>query len=279
MDRIRRALDLARQQRERGIDPEPIPQASAESRTAGESRTAATLFSTSIVYTNTRVFKPDPALLEANRIVDPSGKDPAVSAFRMLRTQVLQRLDENDWRSMAILSPGADDGKTTTAINLAVNLASDRRHTVLLVDTDLKRPSIGTILDIKPEFGLDDILRGRARIDQCLYHPEGFERLVVLPARESLVNSSEILAGPQGRELVAELRARYPERILLFDLPPILRADDTLAFLPLIECGLMIVAERTTPRSDLLRSMELVRNTPIVGTVVNRATDMKSGYG
>lgn len=273
MDRIRRALDLARQQRDQSAGPTPIPQAPAESRPA------ATQLSASIAYTITRVFKPEPAVLESNRIVDPSGDDPAVAAFRMLRTQVLQRLDENAWRSMAILSPGADDGKTTTAINLAVGLASDRRHTVLLIDGDLKRPSIGSLLDIKPEFGLDDILRGKARIDQCLYHPEGFERLVVLPARESFVNSSEILAGPQGRALVAELRARYPERILLFDLPPILCADDALAFLPLVECGLMVVAERATPRSDLLRSMELVRNTPIVGTVVNRATDVKSGYG
>ncbi len=273
MDRIRRALDLARQQRDLGADPAPVPQAPAESRAA------TAQFSASIVYTNTRVFKPDPALLESNRIVDPSSDDAAVAAFRMLRTQVLHRLDENAWRSMAILSPGADDGKTTTAVNLAVNLAFDRRHTVLLIDGDLKRPSIGSLLDINPEFGLDDILRGKARIDQCLYHPEGFERLVVLPARGSLADSSETLAGPQGRALVAELRARYPERILLFDLPPVLCADDALAFLPLVECGLMVVAERATPRSDLLRSMELVRNTPIVGTVVNRATDMKSGYG
>ncbi|MGC1519978.1 MAG: hypothetical protein WA803_00440, partial [Steroidobacteraceae bacterium] len=154
MDRIRRALDLARQQRDLGADPAPIPQSAAES-------SAATAPQLPIVYTNTKVFKPDPALLEANRIVDPSGNDPAVAAFRMLRTQVLQRLDENAWRSMAILSPGADDGKTTTAINLAVSLASDRRHTVLLIDGDLKRPSIGSLLDIKPEFGLDDILRGR----------------------------------------------------------------------------------------------------------------------
>jgi Mrp family chromosome partitioning ATPase len=270
MDRIRKALDLARQERGHIADAAK-PQAAPEP-SAGH-------LPLSIVYSDTQVFTPDPARLEAHRIVDPSGQSPAAAAFRMLRTQVLQRLDENSWRSLAILSPGADDGKTTTAINLAVTLANDRRHTVLLVDADLRRPAIGTALGIPCEFGLDDILRGRARVAQCLHHPEGFERLVVLPAREPLQNSSEALAGPQGRALVAELRARYPERILIFDLPPILGADDALAFLPLIECGLMVVAERATRRTDLLRSMELVRKTPIIGTVVNRATDMTSGYG
>ncbi len=299
MDRIRRALDLARLEREqhhesrhdrpdpgRGIRPDPASDTGPE-LTPGptpiaepaEPPAAAKRFPITIAYSNTRVFNPDPALLESNRIVNPSSNDPAATAFRMLRTQVLQRMDEHSWRSMAFLSPGADDGKTTTAINLAVSLASDRHHTVLLIDGDLRRPTIGAALGIKPEFGLDDVLRGDARIEQCLYHPEGFERLVVLPARGPLANSSETLAGPQGRALVIELRSRYPERILLFDLPPILGADDALAFLPLVECGLMIVAERATRRADLLRSMELVRKTNIIGTVINRATDVQSGYG
>jgi protein-tyrosine kinase len=78
---------------------------------------------------------------------------------------------------------------------------------------------------------------------------------------------------------VSELRERYPERIVLFDLPPIMGADDALAFLPLVDCGLMVVAERSTRREDLLRCMELVRKTPIVGTVLNRSTTVTSAYG
>ena len=197
----------------------------------------------------------------------------------MLRTQILQRMDEHLWRSIAVLSPGKNDGKTTTAINLAVSLASDERHTVLLVDFDLRRPGVADMLGIAPESGVDDVLRGKARIEECLYHPENFDRLVVLPARLPLRNSSEALAGPRCRQLVTELRARYPDRMLLFDLPPILGADDALAFVPLVECGLMVVAEGSTKRDDLLRCMELLRKTPIVGTVLNRATAVASAYG
>jgi protein-tyrosine kinase len=275
MDRIRKALDLARQERERTLEPVP------EEPRAHEHRQAARLPAT-IQYTKTRMFSPPASLLESNRIIsqpDMAGADQAVAAFRMLRTQVLQRLDENAWRSMAVLSPGSDDGKTTTAINLAINLANDHQHTVLLIDFDLKKPTIAQKLGIKPEAGADDILRGTARVEDCLFHPQGFNRLVVLPTVAPMEHSSEALAGPRCRDLIAELRARYPERILLFDLPPILGADDALAFAPLVECALMVIAEGATRREDLLRSMELLRKMPIVGTVLNRATNVASAYG
>jgi Mrp family chromosome partitioning ATPase len=231
-----------------------------------------------IQYTLTKVFVPLPGHLERHRIMNPMAANPASAAYRMLRTQVLQRLDANGWRSLAVFSPGADDGKTTTAINLAISLASDRRHTVLLVDFDFRHPTLALSLGLTPETGGEDVLSGRAELEQCLYHPQGFDRMVVLPARGSLHNSSEILAGPRSRELVSELRARYPERVIIFDLPPVLLADDALAFAPLVDCGLVVAAEGRTRRSDLVRTVELLSKTPLVGTVLNRASDAPSGY-
>jgi Mrp family chromosome partitioning ATPase len=274
MERIRKALDLARLER---VHPEGAP---TMDRPVQESSTTgvAHIGPASITYTGTRVFTPQSDILERNRIMNPSASSPAAAAFRMLRTQVLQRMDANGWRSLAIFSPGAHDGKTTTAINLAVSLASDRLHTVLLVDFDFKRPTLAARLGLAPEFGADDALSGRARVENCLYHPEGFERLVLLPARAALDNSSEILAGPRSRELVGELRARYSERIVIFDLPPVLCADDALSFAPLVECGLVVAAEGRTRRNDLVRTVELLHKTPLVGTVLNRATNVPPGY-
>src|ERR1700677_3135447 len=120
MDRIRKALDLAREERERASDG------------PAEEAKVVKLLPVAIRYTRTREFPASPALLEANRIINASEPSVPASAFRMLRTQVLQRLEENQWRSLAILSPGSDEGKTTTAINLAISLSSDHRHTVLL---------------------------------------------------------------------------------------------------------------------------------------------------
>jgi protein-tyrosine kinase len=215
-------------------------------------------------------------VLERNRIFNSTSSEPAAIAFRMLRTQVVQRMDAHRWRVIAVFSPGANDGKTTTAINLAISLAGDQLHNVLLVDLDFKRPTIAARFGLSPEFGSDDVLTGGASVEQSLFHPEGFDRLVVMPARTTLENSSEILAGPRGRWLVNELRDRYPERIVVFDLPPVLTGDDALSFSPLVECGLVVAAEGRTRRSNLVRTIELLAKTPLVGTVLNRSADVSA---
>ena len=275
MDKIRKALDLARL--ERTLPGESSLTAEAPKAALAGVSPLRTL-PTSIVYTHTRVFSPSADALEGNRIMCPASAYPGAAAFRMLRTQVLQRMNAHGWRTLAVFSPGADDGKTTTAINLAINLANDHHHTVLLVDFDFRHPALAAKFGLAPEFGVDDALCGSAKIEDCLYHPEGFDRLVVLPARGTLENSSEILTGPRARELVAELHRRYAERIVVFDLPPVLGADDALAFAPLIECGLVVAAEGRTRRADLVRTIELLHKTPLVGTVLNRAAEAPSGY-
>jgi Mrp family chromosome partitioning ATPase len=289
MDRIRRALDLARIERARSTDLPPLEPSQPETPPATESSAssppadltaaaAANGPNSKISYAFTRVFTPDVDHIERNRIFPPGSTEPAASAFRMLRTQVLQRMDANGWRTLAIFSPGTNDGKTTTAINLAVTLACGQLHTVLLVEFDFKRPTLAQRFGLGPGFGSDDALSGKAGVQDCLYHAAGFDRLVIMPARMTLGNSSEILAGLRSREIVSELRSRYPERIVLFDLPPVLAADDALSFAPLVECGLVVAAEGRTRRKDLVRTIELLHKTPLVGTVLNRAADAPTGY-
>lgn len=274
MDRIRKALDLARTERTHSeVGPRLEPVGGAD-----EPPKPQVVTSGAIAYSVTRSFASPAEHLESHRIMMTTSMGAAPAAYRMLRTQVLQRMDARTWRSLAIFSPGPNDGKTTTAINLAVSLASDRLHTVLLVDFDFKRPTIASCFGLTPEFGVDDVLTGRSRLQDCLYHPEDFERLVLLPARSTLDNSSEILAGPRSRELVAELRGRYRDRVIIFDLPPVLNADDALAFAPLVEAGLVVASEGRTRRNDLVRTIELLSATPLVGTVLNRAVDAVSGY-
>jgi Mrp family chromosome partitioning ATPase len=265
MDKIRKALDLARLERDQqsGDVPRPIETVGAASRKRPPIGAVA--------YTGTRVVPVLPEHLEAQRVVPPGAPGPASAGYRMLRTQVLQRMEGQHWRTLAVFSPSPEEGRTTTAVNLAIHIANDHDHTVLLVDMDLRRPAIAAAFGFVPERGVEDVLAGDARIEDCLYHPDGFERLVVLPACQAVTHSSEILAGLRCRELVAELRARYEDRIVIFDLPPVLTTDDALAFAPHAECGLMVAAEGRTRREDLARAIELLHKTPIVGTMLNRA--------
>jgi len=263
MDKIRKALDLARLERQ-----QPGEALHALGTAAPRQAPIGT-----IVYTHTRVVPVSAEHLETQRVVPPGARGPASAGFRMLRTQVLQRMAAHRWRTLAIFSPSAGEGRTTTAVNLAMHIANDQDHTVLLVDLDLRRPAIAAALGFAPERGVEDVLAGRAEVRDCLYHPDGCERLVVLPAGQPTTDSSEVLAGQRCRELVAELRARYEERIVIFDLPPVLATGDALAFSRHVECGLMVAAEGRTRRQDLARAIELLHETPIVGTMLNRAAN------
>ena len=264
MDRIRKALDMAREERSQraALLPE-LPPALRDFEPQRLTRTHAA-----------------PArLLESNRILDPAQTSPAATAFRMLRTQVLQRMAEQGWRSLAVLSPNINEGKTTTAINLGISLAYDHQHTALLVDFDLRQPAVARTLGINPAAGVEDVIAGDAGVPECMYQLEGVERFVVMPARNPVSQSSETISGRRSRALIRELRERYPDRIVVFDLPPIMGTDDALAFLPLVDCGLMVVAEGLTRREDLVRCMELTSKLPIVGTVLNRSSALSRAYG
>ncbi len=196
----------------------------------------------------------------------------------MLRTQVLRRLQELGANSLAVLSASTGEGKTLSAINLAITIAADHGHTALLVDLDLRNPSIHRRLGFDPKLGIEDCLEQRRPIYEAMVKVAGYERLTVLPARLHVELSSELIATQRMGELIQELRARYVNRILIFDVPPVLLADDALALSPHVQAGLFVVSEGKTVREEIIRSMALLQNLPIVGTVLNRSRESVGSY-
>jgi len=143
---------------------------------------------------------------------------------------------------------------------------------VLLVDADLHQHSVHTYLGFDVEFGLRDYLQEAVPIEDILVHPE-IRRLVVLPGGTPLTNTSEMLSSPMMLRLVQELKRRYPSRMVIFDLPPVLTTDDVLAFAPYLDCALLVVEEGKTQREEAARAAELLQaaNQNLIGTVLNRA--------
>lgn len=269
MEKIKRALELARQQQADNISGNGKP--AIRPRHTQESVSEDT---ESIRYSSTRVLRPDPDTLIRNRIlVDDANKEVA-TAYRMLRTQVLQKLVANDWNSIALTSPGPSQGKTTTAINLALSLAREVNYTVLLIDFDLKKPGIHRQFGIEPEYGISDVLLHDVPLQQALINP-GIERLVLLPGRESISHSSEMLKSKKMRQLVEELKSRYETRLLIFDLPPLLATDDALAFSPYVQSFLLVLEEGQTGQDEIQQSLELLKETNIMGTVLNKSSDVQ----
>ena len=224
-----------------------------------------------ITYTNTRCMALQPEILVRNLVVSGDGHDPITSAYKMLRTQVLQRMSANNWNVLAITSPGGQEGKTLTALNLAIGMAREVNHTVLLVELDLRQPTLHRYLGCQPEQGITDYLLRDVPISDIMFNP-GIERLVIIPAGRPTTFSSELLSSPRMVELVNELKARYPSRLVLFDVPPLLAADDGLAFLPYVDAALLVVVEGETSLEDIELAKEMLASTPILGAVLNRAS-------
>lgn len=228
-------------------------------------------------YTQTRVVKVDESVLRQNRVLTPDQSDSTASAYKVLRTQVLQRLRTNQWNTIAVTSPRPGEGKTVTAINLAISLAREQNVTVLLVDADLRRPSVHRYFGYEPPFGLSDFLLHNRPIPDMLFNP-GVPRLVILPGRDSITNSSEMLGTTTMLTLMQEFKKRYMRRVIIFDLPPALHGDDVLAFAPQVDATLLVVAEGKTLRADLKRVQQVLQGTTLLGTVVNQARTSVPGY-
>lgn len=267
MERIRKALERAGQDRMASTDV--LRQTSHGIQSD---------LSTGVRYTMTKMVDVSPETLLENRVIAALPQHKFKDAYRMLRTRVLQTMRNNNWTSVAVTGPASGCGKTLTAINLAVSLAMEVTHTVLLVDLDLRKPTVHKYFGYEPELGLSDYLTTDIPLHKLLFTP-AIDRLVVLPGRSALPNSAEMLRSPRMVALVNELKTRYPDRLVVFDLPPILAADDALAFSPYTDCFLMVAESGGTKKDDLQKAFEILKNTPLVGTVLNKSEAPTSGYG
>ena len=168
-------------------------------------------------YKQTRSLRVNPGILEQNKVVSFFPEHAMADTLKILQTQVLQRLEAQDGNTIMVTSANRREGKTLTAVNMAVSMARELDRTVLLVDTDLRRPAIHRMLGLEAPEGLSNYLLKEAEIPDLLLHP-GIEKLVLLPAGRPLPQSAELLGSPRMKHLVQELRERYPERVVLFEI-------------------------------------------------------------
>jgi len=260
MDRFRTALQLYKDQQ-----GQPGTRSQAGKAARGQTLPPP------IVYTRTRSLDIPLSVLRQRRVMAAYHKGPFVDAFKILRTQVMHRLRENNWNVLGVTSPGHGEGKTLTAVNLAASLAMETSQTVLLVDANLRSPSIHEVFGLDDCPGLSDYLLDDQPVEDLLVHP-GIGRFVLLPGGRAISNSAEILTSPKMLALVEEFKHRYPARIIMFDLPPLLHTADVLAFSPYTDALLLVVEEGKTTAEEVQHALSLVKTSrPVLGTVLNKA--------
>jgi len=268
MERIKRALELAAAERE---------QALGQAAAVAPADTSPTVDATpSAPVRRTRSQPVDLAAMRETGLLLPGMVGTVAHSFKMLRTQVMQRMKPRGWNTIAVMSPAPDEGKTFVATNLAIAIAADPNSTALLVDLDLRSPRLHKRFGFEPEVGIEDCLRGDAELGAALVSPEGYSDLLLLPARGPVEHSSELLASSRARSLFKEVKDRYPNRIVIYDLPPVLGSDDALTFAPMVDAVLLVVGDERTRREELVRCLELIREIPVVGTVLNGSRHERS---
>jgi hypothetical protein len=275
MERIKQAMEKVSKKDSRGSKSSPIHQSNHYLITPTPSQSHEELENVS--YTQTRIVKLNLDHLEKHRIVAFNKNDTMSMNFDILRTHVLQKMEENGWRTLAITSPTAESGKTVISINLAMSIAQQTNKTAMLVDFDLRRPKIGSYMGIPMEKSMNDLLDGTADLQDVLVNPD-MPRLVVLATKSQVKNSSETLSSRKISDLIKDLRRRYESRIVIFDLPPVLGADDAIALLPQIDCVLMVVANGMTTKREIEDSLRLLPASTLIGTVLNKAEITPSTY-
>jgi len=267
MDFLQQAVERAKSQHE-------VPVRIVHTETNDSVRTSERVQPQQIEYRVTRRVPASPRHLHEKRILNPMSDAGTVAAYKLLRTQILHKMTHNNFNSLAVVSANQAEGKTLTAVNLAISMAQEVNHTVLLVDFDLAKPSVHEQFGFEPQCGIGDYLAGRVELSAALVNPD-IERLVVLPGREALTNTSELLSSPDVVSLINDIKSRYRNRIIVFDLPSVLHQDDALALSPHIDALLIVVAEGETQDRDLVRTAQLVGNKPVLGTVLNKSTTGK----
>jgi protein-tyrosine kinase len=219
------------------------------------------------------------AYLESKRIISHDIKDARTRSFDMLRTQVLQSMDEKSWQLLGVTSPTPGCGKSLIAVNLALSIARLSERSVLLIDMDLQKPQVANTLGFKCNQGLMSVLEGRTTLSSALIQAHiRNQHFLVLPCETSTLDSSEWMASRSMSALLQDIKRDFRGWTVILDLPPILPSDDVISILPQIDSVLFVVGIGTTKVAEIKECNKHLDATPIVRVVVNKATDAASTY-
>lgn len=175
-----------------------------------------------------------------------------------------------------VTSARPSEGKTFTAVNLALSIAAEQDKTVLLVDADVLKPNVLRTLNAKAESGLMEYLIGEVDdISEVLYHTN-IDKLKVIPAGRSHHLSTELLASKKMEETIREFSSRYADRIVIIDSPPMLGINESAVLAGFAGQAVMVVEEGKSKLNDIQKAVARLNPEMAIGFVVNKSTNSNS---
>ncbi|MEM9579116.1 MAG: CpsD/CapB family tyrosine-protein kinase [Pseudomonadota bacterium] len=224
------------------------------------------------------------AHLESNRVISASRHNPAHVAFDVLRTRLVQALTENGWRRVVITSPTKDCGKTFISTNLAISLSRQERTRTVLMDLDLRNPSVAPLLGEEDTGVMGDFLRGNVpvanqfkRMGQNMLKIGQNVAFGLNDTREPF--ASELLGSSTTSAAIARMEQELQPDVVIYDMPPALYHDDVMAFREHYDGVLLVVGGGTTKANEV---RELKRrfgeDKPLLGVILNKAEGLSISH-
>ena len=225
--------------------------------------------------------------IEPKRVRVPVSKELLVSYFqprslggeqiRKLRTYILRRHSPSAPRTIMVTSAMSEEGKTFVSANLAASIASDLNTEALLVDCDLRTPSLSKWFDVPKSRGLSDYLGGNGTSYSEFVITTQLEKLRVLPAGTSGDNPTELVGSKRMESLVRELRSHQEDRYIIFDSTPVLATTEPEVLGRFVDGIILVVRAGFTPRETVQQAVRSLESGKIIGVVLNEITFRSPG--
>jgi Mrp family chromosome partitioning ATPase len=277
MERIQAAIQKAKEQRGTVVAPPPGSAGAAVGGAVGVTR-GQRQPQVGPAWAELAVFDPEPRLMARNHIVTFEDVDPAHSHFDILRTKVLRTMQKNGWTALGITSPTSGCGKTTLALNLAFSLAHQPDLRTVLVELDLRRPSMARQIGLKAPQSVAGVLQGSRGVAESFVRYG--DTLAIGTNAQSVRDSAELLMNARTAEGIAAIRRAFLPDILVYDLPPVLQSDDVMAFLPHLDCVLLVAGAEKSRLDEVDKcEKDLADQTNVLGVVLNSCRYMSEDFG
>ncbi|KQO76312.1 chromosome partitioning protein [Rhizobium sp. Leaf262] len=207
--------------------------------------------------------------LERSHIVTLHRSDPTHATFDMMRTKTLQTLKKNEWTSIAITSPTPLCGKTTVALNLAFSLSHQLDCRTVLIDFNMKTPGFEQFLGVSAPFSIQDFLCGSSSLEQAFVRFG--ENLAIGTTSKTAEFSAELLQSSETARVLREMKSKLAPDVIIYDMPKMLGGDDVTAFLPNVDCALLVAAAEHSTFDEIDRcERHLSERTNLLGVVLNK---------
>ena len=249
----------------------PPPQAPPQAATAPESDAPSARQS--------RQAELDLDRLEQMGILTPrTARSRLKEEYRVIKRSVLRnafqqgRLHGLPGNLVMVSSARPTEGKTFTAVNLAISIALERDYTVLLIDGDFAKPSVTKTLGLDADKGIVDAIEDSSIDLSEVMIRTNIEKLSVLPAGSLHSLSTELLASHRMSAMVSEIAQRYHDRVVIFDAPPILASSEPSALAMHVGQIVLVVEADRTPRSAVKEALDMITTDAHVGVILNRCS-------